>query len=137
MDLYRGKKAVLTPLPENAEADVERVATAWRACGAIVHRLRPQEHDKVFAAVSHLPHLLAFALVDDLPHLPAERDAATTAEWIAAVLRGDVPVPPSIAEQVFRMRVRHQAQGRAGKRLHDFHQGMRGIAHAQHAAMLS
>ncbi|NHQ93587.1 DNA-binding protein YbiB [Janthinobacterium lividum] len=39
-------------------------------------------------------------LVEELPHLPAERDAATTAAWIAAVLRGDVPVPPSIAEQV-------------------------------------
>lgn len=38
--------------------------------------------------------------VEDLPHLPAERDAATTAQWIAAVLRGEVPVPPSIAEQV-------------------------------------
>ncbi|MEG2962326.1 MAG: DNA-binding protein YbiB, partial [Janthinobacterium sp.] len=40
------------------------------------------------------------ALVEELPHLPAERDSATTAAWIAAVLRGEVPVPPSIAEQV-------------------------------------
>ena len=40
------------------------------------------------------------ALAEELPHLPAERDAATTAAWIAAVLRGEVPVPPSIAEQV-------------------------------------
>ncbi|MGK5057273.1 DNA-binding protein YbiB [Janthinobacterium sp. LB2P49] len=39
-------------------------------------------------------------LVEELPHLPAERDAATTAEWITAVLRGEVPVPPSIAGQV-------------------------------------
>jgi anthranilate phosphoribosyltransferase len=39
-------------------------------------------------------------LVEQLPHLPAERDAATTAAWIAAVLCGEVPVPPSIAEQV-------------------------------------
>lgn len=39
-------------------------------------------------------------LVEELPHLPAERDAATTAAWIAAVLRGEVPVPPSITEQV-------------------------------------
>jgi anthranilate phosphoribosyltransferase len=39
-------------------------------------------------------------LVEELPHLPAERDATTTAAWIAAVLRGEVPVPPSIAEQV-------------------------------------
>ncbi|WP_300755586.1 DNA-binding protein YbiB [Janthinobacterium sp.] len=38
--------------------------------------------------------------VEQLPHLPAERDAATTAYWIAAVLRGDIPVPASIAEQV-------------------------------------
>ena len=69
-NLYRGKKAVLTPLPENAEADIEKVAAAWRACGAIVHRLTPQEHDKVFAAVSHLPHLLAFALVDEIAAKP-------------------------------------------------------------------
>jgi len=38
--------------------------------------------------------------VEQLPHLPAERDAATTAHWIAAVLRGDIRVPASIAEQV-------------------------------------
>ncbi|MES2260745.1 MAG: prephenate dehydrogenase/arogenate dehydrogenase family protein [Pseudomonadota bacterium] len=70
VDLYQGKKAVLTPLPENSDADVELVASAWRACGALIHRLTPAEHDKVFAAVSHLPHLLAFALVDDIAHKP-------------------------------------------------------------------
>jgi prephenate dehydrogenase len=69
-DLYRGKKAVLTPLPENPPASVERVAAAWRACGAIIHMLSPQEHDRVFAAVSHLPHLLAYALVDDIANKP-------------------------------------------------------------------
>jgi prephenate dehydrogenase len=65
-DLYRGKKAVLTPLPENPQAAIDQVASAWRACGAIIHVLTPGEHDKVFAAVSHLPHLLAYALVDDI-----------------------------------------------------------------------
>jgi prephenate dehydrogenase len=69
-ELYRGKKTVLTRLPENLDADVERVAAAWRACGAVIHQLTPQEHDKVFAAVSHLPHLLAYALVDDIAAKP-------------------------------------------------------------------
>jgi prephenate dehydrogenase len=70
VDLYHGKKTVLTPLPENTEADVARVAAAWRACGAVIHHLTPQEHDKVFASVSHLPHLLAYALVDDIAAKP-------------------------------------------------------------------
>jgi prephenate dehydrogenase len=70
VDLYRGKKTVLTPLAENSAADVARVAAAWSACGAIIHQLTPQEHDKVFASVSHLPHLLAYALVDDIANKP-------------------------------------------------------------------
>ncbi len=57
---------VLTALPENTDADIERVAAAWRQCGALIHRLTPEQHDGVFAAVSHLPHLLAFGLVDDI-----------------------------------------------------------------------
>lgn len=69
-DLYVGKKAVLTPLPENSPASIERVAAAWRQCGALVHQLTPEQHDQVFAAVSHLPHLLAYALVDELAQRP-------------------------------------------------------------------
>ena len=70
VDLYVGKKVVLTPLAENRQDDVERVAAAWRACGALIHVLTPEDHDKVFASVSHLPHLLAFALVNDIARKP-------------------------------------------------------------------
>jgi prephenate dehydrogenase len=69
-DLYIGKKVVLTPLPENTAHAVARVQAAWQSCGAITCRLTYAEHDAVFAAVSHLPHLLSFALVHDL----AQRD---------------------------------------------------------------
>lgn len=69
-DLYQGKKVVLTPLPENSAESVARVRKAWELCGATVSELTPQQHDEVFAAVSHLPHLLSFALVHDL----AQRD---------------------------------------------------------------
>jgi prephenate dehydrogenase len=69
-DLYVSKKVVLAPLPENVSADVERVAKAWQQCGAIIHRLTAENHDRIFAAVSHLPHLLAYALVDDIAKKP-------------------------------------------------------------------
>lgn len=69
-DLYVNKKTILTPLPENSDAMVEQVAAAWRACGAVVCRLAPEQHDRIFAAVSHLPHLLAYALVDQIAQAP-------------------------------------------------------------------
>ncbi|MCB1946641.1 MAG: prephenate dehydrogenase/arogenate dehydrogenase family protein [Thauera sp.] len=65
-ELYMGRKVVLTPLSESRPEAVQKVRDAWEACGANVVGMTPQEHDRVFAAVSHLPHLLAFGLVDDL-----------------------------------------------------------------------
>ena len=69
-DLYRERKVVLTPLPENSERSIRRVRAAWRLCGARLFRMQPDEHDRVFAAVSHLPHLLSFALVDQVARHP-------------------------------------------------------------------
>ena len=65
-DLYQGRKVVLTPLLENSAESLARVREAWELCGAVVSELTPQQHDEVFAAVSHLPHLLSFALVHNL-----------------------------------------------------------------------
>ena len=65
-DLYQGKKVVVTPLPENNDERLDRIKRAWSLCGADIYELTPLMHDRVFAAVSHLPHLLSFALVHDL-----------------------------------------------------------------------
>jgi prephenate dehydrogenase len=65
-DLYGDRRVVLTPLPENKPEAVVAVRKVWEICGARVSELPADEHDRVFAAVSHLPHLLAFALVHDL-----------------------------------------------------------------------
>ena len=65
-DLYQGKKVVVTPLAENSDDSLDHVKRAWSLCGADIYELTPAAHDRVFAAVSHLPHLLSFALVHDL-----------------------------------------------------------------------
>lgn len=69
-DLYVGKNVILTPDENTSSTAIEKVTALWQQCGAVVSNMSPQEHDRVFAAVSHLPHLLAFALVEDL----AKRD---------------------------------------------------------------
>ena len=65
-ELFEGKNVVLTPIAENAAQSIELVRSLWHACGARVVEMPAETHDAVFAAVSHLPHLLAFALVDEL-----------------------------------------------------------------------
>ncbi|MEO8144681.1 MAG: prephenate dehydrogenase/arogenate dehydrogenase family protein [Betaproteobacteria bacterium] len=65
-DLFRDRRLVLTPLEENRKQDIETISNLWTAIGARVSRMTPEEHDGVFAAVSHLPHLLAYALVNDV-----------------------------------------------------------------------
>jgi len=65
-ELFRGKRVVITPLPENSEQAVEKLNQAWSICGARTSQMTPERHDDVFAAVSHLPHLLAYALVHDV-----------------------------------------------------------------------
>lgn len=73
-DLYIGKNVVLTPIltpcPETNSDAVQAVTAMWQACGANVCQMPAERHDSIFAAVSHLPHLLAFALVDDIASRP-------------------------------------------------------------------
>ncbi|TVZ38632.1 3-phosphoshikimate 1-carboxyvinyltransferase [Alteromonadaceae bacterium 2753L.S.0a.02] len=67
-DLYIDHRVILTPLPENDTAAVNRVAEMWLSVGAEVLQMPVQEHDLVLGATSHLPHVIAFSLVDTLAH---------------------------------------------------------------------
>lgn len=69
-DLYHNKNVVLTPDASTQSIAIERVKLLWEACGAKVSTMSAADHDRIFAAVSHLPHLLAFALVDEIASRP-------------------------------------------------------------------
>ncbi len=69
-DLYRNKNVVLTPTTATNLDAVQRVRELWQTCGANVSEMPAETHDGIFAAVSHLPHLLAFALVDEVASRP-------------------------------------------------------------------
>ena len=62
--LYKHHRVILTPTAVTHAAALERADALWAACGAHVHTMDATEHDRVFAAVSHLPHLLAFAYMN-------------------------------------------------------------------------
>jgi prephenate dehydrogenase len=65
-DLFRGARVVVTPLPETAADALEMVRGAWEAVGGRVVSATAEAHDRIFAAVSHLPHVLSFALVSEI-----------------------------------------------------------------------
>ncbi len=69
-DLYVDHRVILTPVDSSDARAVKRVEAMWEAVGACVECMTPAFHDEVFAATSHLPHLLAYLLVDLLNEHP-------------------------------------------------------------------
>ncbi len=65
-ELFRGRRVILTPLADTDPAAETTVRGLWEACGAQVIRMDVAHHDRMLAATSHLPHLLAYGLVDTL-----------------------------------------------------------------------
>lgn len=72
--LYSGRQVILTPLPQTTPELVQKATDCWAAIGAQVLRMTPENHDAAFAAVSHLPHMLAFAYFNSVARQPAGRD---------------------------------------------------------------
>ncbi|MCP4980201.1 MAG: prephenate dehydrogenase/arogenate dehydrogenase family protein [Gammaproteobacteria bacterium] len=67
--LYQKRRIILTPLAQTDQAATAIIDEMWTHCGAIIEYLDVEHHDKVLAATSHLPHMLAFALVHYLSGL--------------------------------------------------------------------
>jgi prephenate dehydrogenase len=94
-ELYRDRNVILAPQPETSASALELVRSAWQACGAQIVELDAKRHDEIFAAVSHLPHVIAFALVSML----AKRDdAATLLGFSGGGLRDTVRIAGSSPE---------------------------------------
>ena len=79
-DLFRGARVVVAPEAETAWDAKELVRACWESTGARVTECPAETHDRIFASVSHLPHLLAFALVSEI----AARDNASELFGFAA-----------------------------------------------------
>ena len=93
--LFVDRNVVLTPLPENHAEALDRIESMWIACGARVSRMSPAQHDRVFAAVSHLPHMLAYTLV----HMIATRaDARELFKFAAGGFRDFTRIASSSPE---------------------------------------
>lgn len=69
-DLYQGKQVILTPIERTLTDKITQANALWEALGCRVSQMSPETHDAAFAAVSHLPHLIAFALMQSLMHQP-------------------------------------------------------------------
>lgn len=62
--LYQGKRCIVTPTPNTDPAALEKVVEVWKIAGSSVPLMDPVQHDRVVAAISHLPHMVAYSLVN-------------------------------------------------------------------------
>ncbi|MDO8284154.1 MAG: prephenate dehydrogenase/arogenate dehydrogenase family protein [Rhodoferax sp.] len=73
-DLYTGRQVILTPIERTLTVQLQKAVDVWTALGCRVLKMSPEQHDAAFAAVSHLPHLIAFALMNAISGQPQGKD---------------------------------------------------------------
>ena len=62
-DLFQGKQTIICPLQENSPQDTDLIVGFWESVGSKVKKISSVQHEAIYAAVSHLPHLLSYALM--------------------------------------------------------------------------
>ena len=78
-ELYHGRQVILTPIERTQTAQLDRATQLWKALGCHVRQMSPESHDAAYAAVSHLPHLLAFAYINAMADQPRGQEYLTLA----------------------------------------------------------
>jgi prephenate dehydrogenase len=73
-DLYAGRQVIITPIERTLTAQLEKATQVWTALGCHVRQMSPEAHDAAYAAVSHLPHMIAFALMNAITGQAAGND---------------------------------------------------------------
>ncbi|HSV79792.1 MAG TPA: prephenate dehydrogenase [Ramlibacter sp.] len=73
-DLYHGRQVILTPIERTRTEQLRRAVEVWETLGCQVQQMAPEAHDAAFAAVSHMPHLIAFALMNAIVDQPTGKD---------------------------------------------------------------
>jgi len=71
-DMFKGVLCILTPTEKTNKEAFKKVKNMWQCIGAEVKELSPEEHDKIYAVVSHLPHMVAYALVNTVRKISSE-----------------------------------------------------------------
>lgn len=69
LELFEGRWCILTPGKFATPEALEKISEMWRAAKMKIDTMTPEHHDKVMAAVSHLPHLIAFSIVGTVADL--------------------------------------------------------------------
>jgi len=78
-NLYQGAKCIVTPTEKTDKKALEKINALWQAVGMQIINLSTEEHDFVFGAVSHLPHIIVYALMNTLGALKTQDNRAVTA----------------------------------------------------------
>ena len=78
-ELYVGRQVILTPIERTQTVQLQKAVDVWTALGCRVLKMSPEQHDAAFAAVSHLPHLIAFAMMNGISGQPQGKDYLTLA----------------------------------------------------------
>ncbi len=71
-NLFKGMKCIIAKTPSTDEEAFKKISSLWERLGSRVELMDPMEHDRIFALVSHLPHLAAYALVNTVGDVDPE-----------------------------------------------------------------